>query len=257
VGFLGCLDRAPLCRIWETHNYKRLSQYLTSPPARSGCRARARAHARDSTPSEGIDSRYAGQASAVASASPAFQAYQKRALRLARRLGEARLDARQERIHLGQMRIALLRVDVPQVRLSRPLPAHERVLAANDIQVARPQPAVEAVLVDERHDGEREAAAHERRASMRHASAREAIEVRLRDTLRHDDGDRLVAFGPAFEKRAQCRIRVAEERDGQPFARGNDPQRFPHAQCVRAASTQNASRPRAGPLRAARRRSWA
>ena len=41
--------------IWETHNYKRFSQNLTSPPARSGWRDRARAHALDSTPMAGIE----------------------------------------------------------------------------------------------------------------------------------------------------------------------------------------------------------
>ena len=82
-----------------------------------------------------------------------------------------------------------LGVDVPDQRLRRPQRAHQGILAAHEVQVARPQPAVERVLVDEGGDGKGEAAARERLARMGHRAAGPAVEFRLRHALRNHADD--------------------------------------------------------------------
>ena len=74
------------------------------------------------------------------------------------------------------MCVLRLRVHVPDQRPCRPLCADERILAANEIDVAGPEQLVVIVLGDEGHGGEREPATAEAPARMEFGTAGPARE---------------------------------------------------------------------------------
>src|SRR3546814_10676906 len=71
--------------------------------------------------------------------------------------GHQMFDFRPERrerkpgIELDQMRIVVLRIDLPEQGLARPQRPHQGVLATHAVKVAAPEQAIEAVLLDEWH----------------------------------------------------------------------------------------------------------
>ncbi len=69
----------------------------------------------------------------------------------ARRVLAACGDVRERRVELRQMRVVGLRIDLPDERPARPLRADERILAAHEVRVARPQ---QPVVVGLREEGE-------------------------------------------------------------------------------------------------------
>ena len=142
--------------------------------------------------------------------------------------------AAQERVELQPVRVLRLRIDMPDEWSGRPLAAHERVLAANEVDLAAPQQPVVVVLGNERCAGKRERAANDSLARARRPVPDPAIQVRAVDAFRNDAHDRDVASGPGVKQAGKASVRVAEERDHETPRIGlrdteRAPQRFTRA----------------------------
>ena len=79
-----------------------------------------------------------------------------------------------------------LGIDVPDEGARRPLRANERILAANEVDVAGPQQPVVVVLREERDRMERQRTARERSAGMRNVAFGPLGELRHSHAVRHD-----------------------------------------------------------------------
>ena len=77
----------------------------------------------------------------------------------------------EERVELRPVRALGLRIDVPCAGAPRPLRPDERVLAADEVDGARPEQPVVDVLGDERDRIKRQAAPMQRVAGVRHVAA--------------------------------------------------------------------------------------
>ena len=120
---------------------------------------------------------------------------------------EAGAIARQELVQLDAVGVVRLRIDVPDERSSRPLRANERILAADEVEIALPQQAVVGVLVDERNRGHRQRAVGDGLAGLRNVAAGPCVERGGGDALGDEADERRVALDPRVEQRGQRQVR--------------------------------------------------